>query len=40
VNLRDGILVEFAAGTGDLSPRFTLFQQKLAISLTRKSVTP
>lgn len=40
LSVPDGILIEFADAANGVSSRFTLFQQKLAFRLTRKSSTP
>ncbi|MCU0647598.1 MAG: beta-lactamase family protein [Gemmatimonadaceae bacterium] len=39
MNARDGILLELAEPVAGVAPRFTLFQQKLAIRLTRAAST-
>jgi D-alanyl-D-alanine carboxypeptidase len=40
VNVRDGILLDFADAAGGVAPHFTLYQQKMAIRLRRKPSTP
>jgi D-alanyl-D-alanine carboxypeptidase len=40
LSVPDGILIEFRDVVDGTSPRFTLFQQKLAIPFTRKAITP
>jgi CubicO group peptidase (beta-lactamase class C family) len=40
ISVPSGIMVEFEAPVSGTSPRFTLFQQKLALSFSRRATTP